>query len=155
MGLFSKVETHPEAKSLATYYDELAELVQAIRDTVQNADNDRAFKQAADIIAKVVALCRNMETTPVLSLRSLFKQRSALMHQIGPEGRIGIEDKASRLLARNYNQMSMDMRDKKYWPDANPMGKWYATNFETTIKPRLQEGIDILEARIVAYDNAA
>lgn len=151
-----------EPKSMAEYYDDLASAVNNVRVTIKDADSDPAFKQAADVIAELVDLCRDMETVSAMEANDINTQRKEVLSRIGTDGLIDVKGEASKLLAQKYNVLQQGLIDKKYWPvDSCPklfvyfgqsFHSEYAANFDK-VKPRMEDKLHKLEARIAAYDN--
>lgn len=148
-------------KSMADYYDDLANAVKNVKDTIKDANSDPAFKQAADVIAELVDLCRDIETVSAYEARDINNKRKEVLSRIGTDNLIDVKGEASKLLAQKYNVLQQGLIDKKYWPVESPKALiyWgdsydsvYADNFDK-VKPRMQEKLQILEARIAAYDN--
>lgn len=160
---FNPTETHPEAKTMADYYDDLAQAVEDVRAAITGAGNDAGFKRAAAVIESLVELCRDMETVSAFAANDINTKRKELIRTIGTEGLIDVTGDASKLLASKYNKLLRDMLAKKYWPSedcpAVPLiGKSflteYAGSFEARI-PHMQKAIEKLDGRIAAYENSA
>ncbi len=158
---FTPTETHPEAKTMADYYDDLAQAVKDVRAEHPDADSDAGFKRAAAVIESLVQLCRNMETVSAFEANDINTGRKELIRTIGSEGLIDVKGEASKLLATKYNKLLRDMLAKKYWPSedcpAVPfIGKSFLTEYAGSFdarKPHMEAAIKKLDARIASYES--
>lgn len=157
--LFKAPEIHPEAKTMKEYYLALRAAVNEVRTRYENADDDAAFKKAADIIEEVVELCLELETVTALQALDINTERSKLLKQLGTEGMIDVIDKPSRLLAIRYRELMLALLNKEYWPSADC--KSFARQSVLTVyaakhEERREETIKRINAyahRIREYDN--
>jgi len=124
-----ELETHPEARTLKQFHEDLAEIVDEIRQYFslhnQKADDDAGFKQAADVIKNdllpndLLRIGQQLESTEPLTLKKLEQQRLDLMDKIGENGLISITGEASKMLAESFIEFLKAFNNKEYWPDKN------------------------------------
>lgn len=124
-----ELEQHPEARTLSQFHEDLAEVIDQIRQYFslhnQNADDDTGFKQAADVIKNdslptdLLRIGRQLESTEPLALKKLEQQRLDLMDKIGENGLINVTGEASKMLAESFIEFLKAFNRKEYWPDKN------------------------------------
>ena len=146
---------------MAAYYDALTQAVADVRNQFPHADDDAAFKRAADVIEQIVETCRDMEDLNPLIAQSNDNTRKQLLNDIGKNRLPDIEGEASKLLAQKYNDLLRALYNKEYYPkeDCPKVGIWfgpsmrseYDDNFDSR-KPRMKEKINELEKRIAAFE---
>lgn len=160
---FNPPETHPEAKTMGQYYDDLADTVEQVRDQVKDANLDPAFKKAAGVISELVSLCRDMEIVSATEANDINSQRRTLMKTIGTDGLMDVKGEASKLLAGKYIGLLHGLLNKDYWPSedcpAVPLlGMSFLTEYGKAFesrRPHMENSIQKLESRIAAYEHAA
>ncbi|HTM63422.1 MAG TPA: hypothetical protein VL360_02835 [Gammaproteobacteria bacterium] len=160
---FSSDNTPDDAKTMAEYYDDLADIVTQVHDQFPDANSDPAFKQAATVLTELASLCRDIESVSAMEANDINKQRGKLQYTMGKDGLMDVTGSASKLLAEKYIQLLRDSIDKKYWPSADCpkfppyIGKSYATeyaaNFETSCE-KMESKIETLQSRIADYDHS-
>lgn len=148
-------------KPMSAYYDALAKAVADVRAEFAHADDDAAFKRAADVIEQLVETCRDMEDINPLFAQEKDSTRKKLLNAIGENRLPDVAGPASRLLAEKYNALLIALYNKEYYPkeDCPKVGIWfgpsmrseYDDNFDSR-KPRMKEKIDELSERIAAFE---
>lgn len=144
-------------KSMADYYNDLEAIIANIRQDIADADEDPAFKKAANVLTKVIDLCRDIESSynPLAALETNSK-RSRLIKKIGPDGMMEIKGEASRMLVEEYKDLMIAVANKEYWP--NPPFLYAPVvipRYESELKKRAEQTaqrIQEYEDRINAYD---
>ena len=156
---FTPPETHPEAKTMAQYYDDFGAAVKSVKDTVKNFNDDAGFVQAANVIEELVTLCRDMEKVNPLSAKSINEERAKLWKTIGTNGIPNVTGEASKLLAEKYIALLKDVIAKKYWPSADCpsiLGQSYLSKYGEGFEDRkkhIQKEIQEIDNRITAYQS--
>ena len=148
-----------QPKSLADYYDDLAEILEGIRKKIPDADKDPGFKQAAHVLDKVIDLCRDIESSiNPITVTQTNEKRSRLLKMIGSDGIIDVTGEASRLLAIRYRELMIATAEKKYWPNppmlfAPIVHSRYASELEKRAEAT-NERIQKYQDRITAYEHS-
>jgi hypothetical protein len=155
----SSSEEEQQPKSLADYYDDLAEILADIREKIPHADKDPGFKQAAHVLDKVIALCHDIESSyNIVAVKQANDKRSRLLKKIGSDGIIDVTGEASRLLAIRYRELTIATAEKKYWPNpprvaAFVVNSMYASELEKRAEAT-SERIQKYQDRITAYEKS-
>lgn len=148
-----------QPKSLADYYDDLAEVLADIRKKIPHADKDPGFKQAAHVLDKVIELCRDIESNyNIVTVAQINEKRSRLLKKIGSDSIIDVTGEASRLLAIRYRELMIATAAKKYWPNppilfAPIVNSRYASELEKRAEAT-NERIQKYQDRITAYEHS-
>lgn len=157
---FTPPETHPEAKTMAQYYDDFGSAVKSVRASVKNANDDAGFVQAANVIWELITLCRDMESISPLEARNINVERAKLWKTIGANGIIDITGEASKLLAQKYTGLLRDVIVKKYWPSADCpslFGQSYLSKYGEAFEERkrhIEVEMKTIANRIDDYDHS-
>lgn len=148
-----------QPKSLADYYDDLAEILADIREKIPHADKDPGFKQAAHVLDEVIALCHDIESSyNIVAVKQANDKRSRLLKKIGSDGIIDVTGEASRLLATRYRELMIATAEKKYWPNP-PMffAPFVHNRYASELEKRSEatsERIQKYQDRITAYEKS-
>lgn len=154
-------------KPMSAYYDALAQAVADVKAEFPHAyEEDAAFKKAADFVAKVVPLCKDMETLDPETAQDKDNERKELLNEIGADRLPEVQGPASKLFVEKYIELYRGMANKEYYPredcpKLSGMKSWvmgeismrteYDKNFART-KERIEAKIPLLQERIEAYE---
>jgi hypothetical protein len=162
-------ELHRDAEPMKAFYKALGAAVESVKSSVPNAESDRAFKKAADIISSLAPQCKKMEKMRPTMAAKQMQNWIQDMSDIGVDGIMDVEGEASKMLAEKFIVLLQKLIDKKYWPIATtprlsteylPAGfpefgpsfaTVYAINYRDRNKSKLEQTIAATQQRIDAY----
>src|SRR3990167_129615 len=135
--MWSSATTKSAPKTMTMFYDDFGQIVADVRAAYKNADSDPAFKQAADVIAEMVPLCKQLETeSPTYAWLTIEPERQRLQSELGTNRLMDVKGDASKLLATKYIELLKALNEKKYWPSPDCQKQWltgasFLTNYES------------------------
>lgn len=156
---FTKLETHPEARTLKQYHEDLAQIVEVIRKKYPNPD--KAFRVSADaIIDEIVPNGVMLESVSVLDSMEIDAKRRAGVNKLGPDRLPAIEGEASYELVIGLIGLLEKLLKKEYWPSADcptTLGQSflsaYVKDFEERLQAQYKKSIEKLASRKSAYES--
>jgi hypothetical protein len=157
-GLFKAPETHPEAKTLKDYFEDLDKIITEIKKNHPDANLDEGFHKAAKTITKLLPITSKMESVTALESGQLEAERKEMMKKMGKDSLVNVTGEASKMFAQAYIKQLEALKRKEYWPSETCQSLFgqgylqcYQSDFPLSVN-NWNAAIDELESRISAYD---
>lgn len=167
---FKSPESHPEAQPMKEFFKGIETAINLVRAKLINADEDPAFKKAADIFSKLTPECQNMESLPPSRAAALMQNWIKSMRDIGTNSVMEVQGEPSKLLAQEYADLLTKLINKEFWPIASPristeylpkgfpeVGPSYATVYAVSYADfnaeKMKKSVEILQQRITDYNH--